>query len=315
MQARIFHSLEEARADFGPSSLTIGNFDGVHAGHARILRRVCAVARENGWKPSVLTFDPHPTRIVAPSRSPRLMTTPAQRCRLMEQEGIEQILILPFTREVAQLTPEQFVRGVLVEALDARAVLVGENFRFGHKHAGDTRLLRALGAQLGFHVEVLPGLALRRAMVSSSEIRRLVESGDVSRAARLLERPFALEGEVVRGRGVGATQTVPTLNLSTPAEVLPAAGVYITRTQELDGRRWPSVTNAGYRPTFGGKEFSIETFLLSPLEGPTPQRIRVEFLRRLRDEKKFDSPEQLKTQILRDVRRAQAYFRRVPCHN
>jgi riboflavin kinase/FMN adenylyltransferase len=243
------------------------------------------------------------------------MTTPAQRCRLMEQEGIQQILILPFTPDVAQLTPEQFVRGVLVEALDAKAVLVGENFRFGHKHAGDTRLLRELGAQLGFHVEVLPGLALRRAMVSSSEIRRLVESGDVSRALRLLERPFALEGEVVRGHGVGATQTVPTLNLSTQAEVLPATGVYVSRTQELDGPRWPSVTNVGYRPTFGGTELSIETFLLAPLDGPAPQRIRVEFLRRLRDEKKFDSPEQLKAQILRDVRRAQAYFRRVPCHN
>jgi riboflavin kinase/FMN adenylyltransferase len=243
------------------------------------------------------------------------MTTTEQRCRLMEQEGIRQVLILPFTREVAQLTPEQFVRDVLVEALDAKAVMVGENFRFGHKHAGDTRLLRELGAQLGFRVEVVPGLTLRRAMVSSSEIRRLVDTGDVSRAGRLLERPFALEGDVVRGHGVGARQTVPTFNLSTQAEVLPATGVYITRTQELDGRRWPSVTNVGYRPTFGGSELSIETFLLVPLEGPAPQRIRVEFLRRLRDEKKFESPEQLKAQILRDVSRAQAYFRRVPCHN
>jgi riboflavin kinase / FMN adenylyltransferase len=315
MQARIFRRLEEARGVFGPSSLTIGNFDGVHAGHARILRRVCEVARENGWKPSVLTFDPHPTRIVAPSRSPRLMTTPEQRCRLMEQHGIQQVLILPFTREVAQLTPEQFVRDVLVEALDAKAVLVGENFRFGHKHAGDTRLLKELGVQLGFRVEVVPGVILRRAMVSSSEIRRMVESGNVSRACRLLERPFALEGDVVRGHGVGAKQTVPTLNLSTQAEILPATGVYVTRTHDLDGPQWPSVTNVGYRPTFGGNELSIETFLLPPLEGPAPKRIRVEFLRRLRDEKKFESPEQLKAQILRDVRRAQAYFRRVPCHN
>jgi riboflavin kinase/FMN adenylyltransferase len=315
MQARIFRSLEEARGAFGPCSLTIGNFDGVHAGHARILRRVSEVARENGWKPSVLTFDPHPTRIVAPSRSPRLMTTPEQRCRLMEQEGIQQVLILPFTPQVAQLTPEQFARDVLVEALDAKAVLVGENFRFGHKHAGDTGLLRELGARLGFRVEALPGLTLRRALVSSSEIRRLVETGDVSRAGRLLERPFALEGEVVRGQGVGAKQTVRTLNLSTHSEVLPATGVYITRTQALDGPRWPSVTNVGYRPTFGGSELSIETFLLAPLEGPAPQRIRVEFLRRLRDEKKFESPAQLKAQILRDVARAQAFFRRVPCHN
>jgi riboflavin kinase / FMN adenylyltransferase len=312
---RIFRSLEEAKPGFGPSALTIGNFDGVHAGHRMILRRVCEVARENGWQPAVLTFDPHPTRIVAPTRSPRLMTTPEQRCRLMEQEGIRQVLILPFTHEVAQLTPEQFVRGVLVEALDAKAVLVGENFRFGYKHAGDTRLLRELGHELGFRVEAIPSVTIRRCMVSSSEIRRLIEAGDVSRACRLLERPFALEGEVVRGHGIGAKQTVPTLNLSTEAEVLPATGVYITRTHDFDGHQWPSVTNTGYRPTFGGSELSIETFLLAPLEGPAPRRIRVEFLRRLRDEKKFESPEQLRAQILRDVGRAQAYFRRVPCHN
>jgi riboflavin kinase/FMN adenylyltransferase len=312
---RIFRSLEEARRGFGPSSLTIGNFDGVHAGHVRILRRVCEVAREKGCKPSVLTFDPHPTKIVAPARSPRLMTTPEQRCHLMEQVGISQVLILPFTSEVAQLTPQQFVRDVLVQALEVKAVLVGENFRFGHKHAGDTGLLRELGAYLGFEVEVVAGVTLRRTMVSSTEIRRLIESGNVSRAARLLERPFALEGDVVRGHGVGAKHTVPTLNLSTEAEVLPATGVYVTRTEDLKGGRWPSITNVGYRPTFGRNELSVETFLLAPLEGDPPQRIRVDFLRRLRDEKKFDSPELLKAQILSDVRRAQAYFRRVPCHN
>src|SRR6266852_4112785 len=159
---RVFRSLEEAKPVFGPSALTIGNFDGVHAGHRRILRRVGELARENGWKPSVLTFDPHPTRIVAPARSPRLMTTPEQRCRLMEQEGIAQVLILPFTRELAQLTPEQFVREVLVEALGAKAVLVGGNFRFGHKQGGDTRLLRDLAAELGFLVEVIPAITVRR---------------------------------------------------------------------------------------------------------------------------------------------------------
>jgi riboflavin kinase / FMN adenylyltransferase len=312
---RIFRSLQEARSRFGPSVLTIGNFDGVHAGHVRILRRVCEVARAKNCVPSVLTFDPHPTKVVAPSRTPRLMTTPEQRCRLVEREGIQQVLILPFTPELAQLTPQQFAQQVLVEALEAKAVIVGENFRFGHKHAGDTRLLQALGAQLGFEVEVVPGLTLRRALVSSSEIRRLIESGNVSRAARLLERPFALEGDVVRGHGLGAKQTVPTLNLSTQSEVLPATGVYVTRTESFAGPRWPSITNVGYRPTFGGSELSIETFLLAPLDGPPPERIRVEFLRRLRDEKKFETPELLKAQILRDVRRAQAYFRRVPCDN
>src|SRR4030095_14466996 len=196
-----------------------------------------------------------------------------------------------------------------------KAVLVGENFRFGHEHAGDVRLLQELGVRLGFAVEVIPGVKRRRSLFSSSEIGRLIETGKVSRACRLLDRPFALEGEVVHGHGIGAAQTVPTLNLKTVAEVLPGNGVYVTRTEEPDGRLWPSVTNVGYRPTFGGTEHSIETFLLEPLEGVTPSHIRVEFLRRLRDEKKFDSPEQLKTQILRDVRRARTYFRRVPCHN
>src|SRR5437588_9395924 len=176
---RIFRSLEEANRVFGPSALSIGNFDGVHAGHRRIFRRVAEVAREHGWKPSLLTFDPHPTKVVAPARSPRLMTTPEQRCRLMEQEGIEQVLILPLTHEVAQLSPEQFVREVLVDALGARAVLVGSNFRFGHKHAGDTRLLSDLSAELGFKVEVIPAITVRRTVVSSSEIRGLVERGDV----------------------------------------------------------------------------------------------------------------------------------------
>jgi riboflavin kinase / FMN adenylyltransferase len=313
---RIFRSLEEASGTFGPSALTIGNFDGVHAGHRRILRRVSEVAREGGSNPSALTFDPHPAKIVAPARSVRLMTTPEQRCRLMEQEGIRQALILPFTSEIAGMSPEEFVSRIVAGALGATAVLVGENFRFGHKQAGDVGLLRELGSRFGFLTEVVAAVTLRGTLVSSSEIRRLVELGDVSRAGRLLEGPFALEGEVVPGHGVGAKQTVPTLNLSTAAEVLPATGVYVTRTR--DTRReesWPSVTNVGYRPTFGGTELSIETFLLAPLEGPAPARIRVEFLRRLREEKKFASPEQLKAQILRDVRRAQAYFRRVPCHN
>jgi len=315
---RIFRSLEEAGGAFGPAALTIGNFDGVHAGHTRILRRVCEVAKEKGWKPSALTFDPHPTKIVAPTRSPRLMSTTEQRCRVMEQEGIGQVLILPFTRELSLLTPEQFVRSILVEALGAKAVFVGANFRFGHKHAGDTHLLQELGKQLGFGVEVIPPVTIRGVAVSSSEIRRQIEAGDVSRAARLLGRPYALEGDVVRGHGIGGKQTVPTLNLSTPSEALPGRGVYITRTRALSeagaGDQWPSVTNIGYRPTFGGHELSIETFLLAPLEGPAPLQIRVEFLRRLRSEKKFASPEELKAQILRDVRRAQAYFRRIPCH-
>ena len=319
---RIYRSLEEVPADFGPSALTIGNFDGVHFGHRRILRRLVELAAERQWKPSVLTFDPHPTKVVAPQRSPQLMTTPERRAELMREEGIEQVLIVPFTAEMAKLSPEEFVRTLLVERLGARAVLVGDNFRFGHRQAGNVEVLKELGRRYGFDTEIVGAVSCRGRVVSSSGIRSLIEAGRVSMAARLLLRPYGLAGSVVSGRGVGTKQTVPTLNLATAAEVIPARGVYVTKTRDLDdGRAWNSVTNIGYRPTFGASdELSIETFLLEPLAGQTPQRIRVEFLRRIRDERQFDSAEELKAQIFRDVRAAQSYFRRarswigrVPC--
>jgi riboflavin kinase/FMN adenylyltransferase len=308
----VFHSLEEAAGRFGPCALTIGNFDGVHAGHRRIMRRVVAVAREHGWKPAVLTFHPHPTTVVAPERAPRLITAPEQRALLMKQEGIEHVLILPFTREVSQLEPEDFVSEVLVRRLQARAVLVGENFRFGHRHAGDTALLEKLGAKYGFVTEVIPAVRLRGRIVSSSQVRRLLGEGNVSLAGRMLESLFTLQGRVVPGHGIGSKQTVPTLNLAPDTEMLPAPGVYVTCTRSLnDGRVWPSVTNIGNRPTFGGDaSLSVETYLLEPLEGETPRAIQVEFLMRLRDERRFPSPEALKAQILHDAARAREFFRR-----
>ena len=309
---RVFRSLDQVPPDFGPSVLTIGNFDGVHAGHRRIFRRVREIAAARGWRASALTFDPHPTKVVAPTRAPKLMTLPDQRSVLMRQEGIQQVLILPFTADVARLSPEEFVEQILVQKLGVRALVVGENFRFGHKHAGDTRLLETLAPRLGFATEIVPPVSCRGIVVSSTSVRHLIESGAVARAARLLTRPYALEGDVVPGHGVGKQKTVPTLNLAARSEVLPKRGVYVTRTTDLeDNRSWESVTNIGYRPTFGGShQLSIETFLLDPLAGETPRSIRVEFLRRLRDERMFESPEALKTQILKDAGRARAYFRR-----
>ncbi len=310
-EPRVYRSLQEVQGAFGPCALSIGNFDGVHAGHRRILRRVVALARQHGWKPSALTFDPHPATIVAPDRAPRLLTTPQRRCGLMGSEGIEQVLVLPFDGQVAHLTPEEFARDVLVKALGVRAALVGANFRFGHEHEGDTTRLEALGRMYGFSIEVIPTIGLRGRTISSSAIRRLIQEGAVALAARLLERPHFLEGAVVPGYGVGSKQTVPTLNLRTESEVLPAGGVYITRTFDAaGGRHWPSVTNIGYRPTFEGAELTVETFLLAPLIGPDPERIRVEFLERLREERKFPDSASLKAQILRDVGRAMRYFRR-----
>lgn len=310
---RIFRSLEEVPSDFGPSALTIGNFDGVHFGHRRILRGLREVATAHGWKSSVLTFHPHPACVVAPERAPLLMTSPERRAELMAEEGIDQVLVLPFTQELALLTPEQFVRQLLVERLGARAVLVGDNFRFGHKQAGNTRVLAELGERLGFETIIVPAVTWRGRPVSSSGIRELLAAGRVSLAARLLRHSYALEGEVVSGRGVGSRETVPTLNLATTAPLIPARGVYVTHTRDLDrAREWNSITNIGYRPTFGESDrFTIETFLLEPLSGDTPHRIQVRFCRRLRDERQFASPAALKEQIFKDVRAAQSYFRRL----
>jgi riboflavin kinase / FMN adenylyltransferase len=310
---RIYRSLAELPPDFGPSAVTIGSFYGVHRGHREVLRRVIALAGARGWKPSVLTFDPHPTKVVAPERAPKLMTTPEQRAALMAAAGVEQILILPFDRAIAQWSPEEFARQLLAGRLGARAVLVGENFRFGCRQAGDTRTLEALGRQLGFMVEIAPVVSCRGKIIGSSGIRSLFIAGKLGLANRLLGRPYALEGDVVSGRGVGSKQTVPTLNLATAGEVIPARGVYVTLTHDLDSARaWASVTNVGYRPTFGeSDQLSIESFLLEPLAvGDTPSRIRVEFLARLRGERKFESVEALKAQILRDASAARSYFRR-----
>jgi riboflavin kinase/FMN adenylyltransferase len=308
----IYRSLAEAPSDFGPCAITIGNFDGVHAGHCKILRRVAALARQEGWKAAALTFDPHPAKLLAPAQAPRLLTSVEQRARMMLSQGIDEILILPFTWEVAALTPEDFVREILADKLNARAVLVGANFHFGSRAAGHAGTLEQLGERYSFETDVVTPVVWRNRMISSSGIRRLVEAGEVSTACRMLGRPHMLQGTVVRGEGIGSKQTVPTLNLDTAAEVVPSDGVYVTRTREGTGpRHWPSITNVGYRPTFDGRSRTIETYLLSPLYGPPPVEISVEFLRRVRDERKFESPEALKAQILRDVGRAQAYFRRL----
>ncbi len=294
------------------SVLTIGNFDGVHAGHRQILRRVVELSRENNLRPAVLTFDPHPTRVVAPERAPRLLTTIEERVALIREQGIEEVVVLPFTIDVARLTPEEFVERVVVGQLHARIVMVGDNFRFGHKQAGDIKTLTELGVRFEFQTHVVDAVRRRGRVVSSSEIRRLIEHGDVAMAGRLLERPYDLTGDVVSGHGIGSKETVPTLNLSTPAEVIPANGVYITRTRDVEtGDLWNSITNVGTRPTFDGDSLTIETFLLSSFEGLTPGRISVEFFRRVRPEQKFESAGALKQQILRDVGRAQTFFRRL----
>jgi riboflavin kinase / FMN adenylyltransferase len=309
---RVARFLEEA-AEFDPVAVTIGNFDGVHVGHQKLLHEVIRAAEEKGVRPAVLTFDPHPASIVAPQRASRLLSTPAERCALMARAGIEYVLVLPFTKEMSRWTPEFFVERVLVKALRAKVVVVGGNFLFGHNQAGDVIVLAGLGERFGFETRIVPPVISRGRLVSSSGVRRAIEAGNVSLATRFLARPYSLEGEVVPGHGIGSKQTVPTLNLRTAAQVLPLAGVYITRTGDLNqpNRRWNSITNVGTRPTFDGHELTIETFLLDRFEPPAPARINVEFLERVREERKFDTPAALKAQILRDVARATRFFARL----
>jgi riboflavin kinase/FMN adenylyltransferase len=241
-----------------------------------------------------------------------LICTLEQRLRLLAAAGIRNIIVLPFTTEVARLSPRQFVSQILCDALETKAVFVGENFRFGRRQRGTSQTLKLLGAEFAFLAQTVHPVCLRGEIISSSAIRRYLSSGNVSRAGRLLGRCFSIEGPVVRGHGVGSKQTVPTVNLRPPTGQLVPRGVYITETREPSpGRRWESITNCGFRPTFGGNELTIETFLLSPLEGDAPERIEVRFHRFVRDERQFPNPEALRGQILKDVSRAQAYWRRL----
>lgn len=309
---QVFRSLDDARGRFGPCALTIGNFDGTHLAHQALFREVALLARSRQWRPAALTFDPHPAVVVAPAHAPKRISPFEQRLEVMAACGLERVLILPFTPELARVSPDAFVRDILVGALQAKAVVVGDNFRFGHKHAGDMHLLAELGLELGFSTHIEPAIRSRYGVISSTLIRQAVFSGKMDMATRLLGHPYAVSGPIVHGHGVGAKQTVPTLNILPNTEVLPPDGVYITHTRDLDAiRSWNSITNIGRRPTFNGDRQTIETFLLGPYDGQSPARIEVQLLRRVRDERKFDSPEALKAQIFRDVARAQAYHRRI----
>jgi len=294
------------------SVLAIGNFDGIHLGHQAILRAAVERAETLHAVSTALTFDPSPRKVLRPDSAPPRLSTNAQRMEWFSVVGLEAAVVLPFTMELAALSPEEFVSTILVCDMRVKAVMVGENFRFGHRQAGDVRLLAQLGANHGFEVVVLPPVVFRREIVSSTIIRREVSSGDVAHAARLLGRPFVLTGEVVSGTGTGHRFTFPTLNLAPEQELLPANGVYITRTL-LDGeaRSHRSVTNIGRRPTFNGSSLSIETHLLDLQPATTPKRIEIRFWKRLREEKKFSGPEELRAQIARDIANADKFFSRL----
>jgi len=311
MALAVLHSAEEWIARGGaerkPVVVTIGNFDGVHRGHQEILGRVVERAAKQDLLGAVLTFDPHPARVLRPAAAPLLLTTLEQRLHAFDEAGIAAALVMRFDLEVAKISAEDFVRRFLVEAMRAQVVLVGGNFRFGHRQAGDVKLLTELGRQYGFEVEVVPPVVEAGTVVSSTAVRAAVREGRMEDAATLLGRPFALKGEIRTGTGQGRKLVVPTLNLATEQECLPKNGVYVTETS-VRGKTYRSVTNVGVRPTFDGTRLAIESNLFGFSEDVTSGCMEIRFRTRLRDEQKFAGPEALREQILRDIERARHYF-------
>src|ERR1700761_7312829 len=310
----ILHSPDDWIAQFGAersgASLTIGNFDGVHLGHQKILSAVVEKARAENLKSAVITFDPHPSRVLKPDAAPSMLETIEQRCRRFAEMQIDAVLILKFDKALAEVTAGDFIQRYIVDTLRARELFVGANFRFGCKKAGDVALLQARGADENFCVNVVEPRMLDGAVVSSSAIRRGLREGRVADAAKMLGRPFALAGEIVSGTGTGRKLVVPTLNLKTAQETLPKGGVYVTEST-LGGTNpttYGSVTNIGVRPTFDGQKLAIESYLFGFEDFVTSGPLEVKFLERLRDEQKFAGVDALKTQVLADIERAKALY-------
>src|ERR1022692_4651397 len=306
---RTFHKLDDVPRDFGPALVSVGNFDGVHRAHRHVLDEIVRRAKAGSTQSVVVTFEPHPSRILRPGHDLKLLTPLPEKLRLLEATGIDAVLLLPFSRDLSLITPHQFAHEILKKRLHAREVHEGYNFRFGHKAAGNIQMLRDLGREMGFEVHDYPEMRLRGERVSSSHIRKLLSEGGVSRARHLLARPFSILATAGRGRGYGAKYTVPTINLARYEELVPKDGVYVTRTR-VGTDRFDSVTNVGNRPTFGADSFAIETHLVNfhPIELTPESEVEICFLDRLRDEIKFPSVEALREQIARDVKKARRYF-------
>jgi riboflavin kinase/FMN adenylyltransferase len=306
---KIFRRLDQIPRDFGPSVLTVGNYDGLHLGHRRILKQVVERARQLQARSVVLTFDPHPIRILRPREAPPLITPMPYKLRLLEETGLDAVVILPFTRDLSTMPPFEFAEQILSTALNVVEVHEGFNFRFGHRAEGDIERLREYGARLGFTVRSYEPMQARGYLVSSSQVRDLIADGKLAPARHLLGRSFRIYSNPGRGRGYGHKYTVPTVNLSRYDELVPKHGVYITQIA-LSGECFNGVTNIGNRPTFGPDSFAIETHILNfhPIELTVETSVELTFLKRLRDETKFPSVEALREQISRDVHYARRFF-------
>ncbi len=306
---RLFHGTENAEI-LRPTILTLGVFDGLHLGHQLIMRRVVEQAKSVGAVPTCITFDPHPRAVLYPENAPPLLQTLDQRIEALDVLGIEQTIVIPFSREFATMSAEDFLRDTVRDRLRALEVYLGRGFAFGRGREGTIEFLIEASKRLGFHAAEVEEISIHGTRISSSFIRQLLQQGRVNLARKCLGRPYGVEGRVTRGDGRGRTLGFPTANIHPTNRVIPKRGVYITATL-IEGVWRRSVTNIGVRPTFTlDTEASIETHVIDWTGDLYDDVVRTRFLHRLRDERKFASVEDLKKQILYDTNRARRYFTR-----
>ncbi len=291
--------------------LALGNFDGLHRGHMKIIDRVRRNAGERGGTPAAMTFEPHPPRVLRPDKAPPLLMTKDQKIEALTRSGMQGVAVVGFTLELSKWDPETFVRNVLVEWLHVVEVWVGANFLFGHERAGNFSVLRSLGARYGFRAEKIDPVRYKDFVVSSTRIRRLLGEGRVDEAAALLGHHYFIDGTVTRGAGRGRELGFPTANLATCNELVPPAGVYAT-TVTIDNIVNPSITNIGMRPTFGDVDRPIiETHVFDMSRDLYDSSLRLSFVQRLRDERAFPDVDALRAQIDADCRSARRLFGRI----
>ena len=290
------------------SSVTIGNFDGLHLGHRRILEDLIRTAIASGTASVVMTFSPHPLQILHPGKAPKLIVPTEDKLARIESLGVDYLVLVRFDEALSRMSGEGFIREILVGSLRVQHVFVGHNFVFGHKRSGNVALLETLGRECGYSVHVIPPVAVRGNRVSSTGIRELIRAGRISQANRLLGRHYSLQGRVISGAGLGRTLLFPTLNLEAQNEILPGNGVYATLAC-FSGESHEAVTNVGTRPTLSGTGLSIETHLLQHTPEVPPSNLDLQFMHRLRDERKFPSVDELREQIGKDIQRAKRFFR------
>ncbi|MCS6874361.1 MAG: bifunctional riboflavin kinase/FAD synthetase [Pyrinomonadaceae bacterium] len=307
---RIFHGINNASIARG-TVLTFGVFDGLHLGHQKIMQVVVERAREIKAIATVITFDPHPRAVLYPKSAPALLQTLDQRLAAFEVLGIQQAIVINFDKEFASMRAEEFIKNIIHGRLQAREVYLGKGFAFGKNREGNIELLKKMSQELGFFADEVPEVSLRGQRISSSKIRELLLLGKVNLARRMLGRPYGIEGQVIQGDGRGRMLGFPTANLLTKNRVIPKNGVYVTASL-IEGKWLRSITNVGFRPTFHNSEDSpsIETHIFGFKDNLYGNVLRIRFLHRIRNEKKFSNIEELKSQIIKDINRAKKYFNR-----